>query len=240
MVLAADVRLGESVGVELLLPQSDEPTRARAIVRHQNRLECGVEFLRLSGESEESLRFWALRMGETVQHHSVTRLFATRATEQSRMQGELDQPIPLPESRKATLGRIAPVALVVLILMALAGWWRWERSWRDLESRLPQNQTTGNTGRLDVSAQVMEGLVEHRVEPVFPEGAQRLQLHGLVLLEAVIGRDGTVLDLHPKSGPALLATAAMDSVKWWRYQPYRVDGQPREVTTTILVNFPGE
>jgi protein TonB len=43
--------------------------------------------------------------------------------------------------------------------------------------------------------------------------------------------------LQPVSGSEVLAMAAMDAVRWWRYEPYMVNGQPAEVETTVQVQF---
>ena len=61
-----------------------------------------------------------------------------------------------------------------------------------------------------------------------------------MILHAVIGADGTVIDLEPIGGPESLAVAAVEAVKWWRFQPYQVDGQPVPVETTLAVDFRGD
>jgi protein TonB len=58
-----------------------------------------------------------------------------------------------------------------------------------------------------------------------------------VVLQAVIGRDGTVQDLKVLSGPALLVRAAMAAVKTWRYQPTMLNGEAVDVLTEISVSF---
>ena len=63
------------------------------------------------------------------------------------------------------------------------------------------------------------------------------RIQGTVLLQAVVARDGTVQDLRVVSGHPLLVKAAMDAVKLWRYQSYRLNDQPVEVDTEIIVNF---
>lgn len=60
---------------------------------------------------------------------------------------------------------------------------------------------------------------------------------GAVILHAVIGKDGSVESLSVVSGPQSLRSPALDAVKQWRYRPFVLDGQPREVETTILVTF---
>jgi len=56
-------------------------------------------------------------------------------------------------------------------------------------------------------------------------------------LAAIIGKDGTIQNLHVISGHPLLSQAALDAVKQWRYKPYVLNGEPVEVDTTIQVNF---
>jgi len=58
-----------------------------------------------------------------------------------------------------------------------------------------------------------------------------------VVLQAVIGKDGTVRDLRVLSGHPLLAPPAMEAVKQWRYRPYLLNNEPVEVDTQINVNF---
>jgi protein TonB len=85
----------------------------------------------------------------------------------------------------------------------------------------------------------MEQLITHKVDPLYPDAARHAHLPGMVVLKTVIGRDGAVLEVRPLSGPDVLASAAVDAVKWWRFQPYRVNRQPVEVETTFAVNFEG-
>ena len=46
-----------------------------------------------------------------------------------------------------------------------------------------------------------------------------------------------MIDEQPISGPNAMQRAAMDSVRYWRFQPYRVEGAPVEVETTVAVEF---
>ena len=57
------------------------------------------------------------------------------------------------------------------------------------------------------------------------------------MLDAIISADGTVVNLHPVSGPDTLVSAAMDAARWWRFRPYRVRGEPAAVETTLSVEF---
>jgi len=83
----------------------------------------------------------------------------------------------------------------------------------------------------------MEALLVHRVEPVYPRAAVLINLQGEVRLHAIIARDGTVQSLSVTSGHPMLAQAALDAVRQWRYRPYVLNGEAVEVETLITVNF---
>jgi protein TonB len=83
----------------------------------------------------------------------------------------------------------------------------------------------------------MEKLVTHRADPDYPEAARSANLQGVIVLDVVVGRDGSVVDLHALNGPEVLARAAMDALRWWRFEPYRVDGKPVVAETTVAVEF---
>jgi TonB family protein len=75
------------------------------------------------------------------------------------------------------------------------------------------------------------------VEPVYPDVAKRAGIEGTVLLKVVIARDGIVKAVKVVSGEPVLADAAKDAVKKWRYQPTILDGKPVNVVTTVTVEF---
>jgi protein TonB len=91
--------------------------------------------------------------------------------------------------------------------------------------------------RLAVSQGVAEGLLLHRVVPAYPELARRARISGAVTLRAVIGKEGTIENLRLTSGHPMLAQAALDAVRQWRYRPYLLNREPVEVDTEITVNF---
>lgn len=84
---------------------------------------------------------------------------------------------------------------------------------------------------------VTAGLLLHKVQPVYPETARRNRIQGVVLLKAIIGRDGRISELTPISGPKELIPTAIGAVEQWRYKPYVANGEPVEVQTEITVNF---
>ena len=90
---------------------------------------------------------------------------------------------------------------------------------------------------VNINAGTAVGLLESRVQPVYPIDAKKAGVSGTVVLTAVIGTDGLVKDLQVVSGPDLLQQAALDAVKMWRYRPYLLNGQPVEVRATINIIF---
>jgi len=72
---------------------------------------------------------------------------------------------------------------------------------------------------------------------VYPPLAKAARVQGTVKFEAVIGKDGSIQNLHMISGPPLLVQAAMQAVQQWKYRPTLLNGEPVEVITTIDVNF---
>lgn len=91
--------------------------------------------------------------------------------------------------------------------------------------------------RVRVSQGVSQGLLIHQVKPVYPPLARQARIQGTVVLQALISKDGTIENLHLVSGHPMLAPAAIEAVKQWRYKPYYLNGEPVEVDTTINVNF---
>jgi protein TonB len=91
--------------------------------------------------------------------------------------------------------------------------------------------------RVRVSAGVTQGMVLHKVQPTYPPLARTARVQGSVILAAVIGKDGTIQNLHVISGHPLLTQAALDAVRQWRYRPYILNGEPVEVDTQVTVNF---
>jgi protein TonB len=58
-----------------------------------------------------------------------------------------------------------------------------------------------------------------------------------VILQALIGKDGIIQNLRVVSGPRILAGAAEDAVRQWRFKPHFVGGEAVETQAKITVNF---
>jgi TonB family protein len=88
-----------------------------------------------------------------------------------------------------------------------------------------------------ISQGVSQGLIAKRVTPVYPQQALQMRVQGSVLLDAKIGKDGSIVSVKRVSGDGVLARAATDAVKQWKYKPYYLNGEPVEIDTEITVNF---
>jgi len=88
-----------------------------------------------------------------------------------------------------------------------------------------------------ISQGVSEGAIEHQVTPIYPRQALPLRLEGAVVLEAIVSENGRLEDIKAVSGHSLLAQAAIDAVRQWRYRPYLLNGKPVRMQTKITVNF---
>jgi TonB family protein len=226
-VVAGELRPGDSVGIEMRLPHANLPLMAKAVVRHQAQLQCGVEFVGLSQEQQALIRQW--NQGE-----SEVRLEAAKAAKDVRIAPYHRR------GRRRMSQRFLWAALAVFVAIGALGWWQWYRVWGELESRLPVKTSSGEQVVAQVPAGEMEHLLTHKVDPVYPEAAKQTRAQGMVVLDAVIGPDGTVRTLKPVSGPDVLESAALEAVRWWRFEPYRVNGKAVEVETTVAVEFQPE
>jgi len=90
---------------------------------------------------------------------------------------------------------------------------------------------------MELSPAAAEDSLIHRVEPEYPEEARKQQIQGPVALDVHINQDGAVQQLKVLSGDSLLAQAAIDAVKQWRFQPHTVNGHAVEMQTRITLNF---
>jgi protein TonB len=86
-------------------------------------------------------------------------------------------------------------------------------------------------------SRMMEGNLIYRVQPQYPPLARQARVQGIVVLRAMISRDGKIENLQVVSGPPLLVKSAMDAVLQWRYRPYYLNNEPVEVETQVTVNF---
>ena len=82
-----------------------------------------------------------------------------------------------------------------------------------------------------------EGDLVSKVLPTYPPLARTARIQGTVVLQAMISKQGTIENLRLLSGHPMLAPAAIEAVRQWRYRPYVLNNEPVEVETQITVNF---
>jgi TonB family protein len=239
VVLAGELRAGDSVGIEFRLPDAGGPFRLKAVVRYQALLHCGLEFVGLTSEQQTLIEHWTRK--KSAMDPAPT---APAPDVQSPVPWEPVTTLPFiaAPDLKSDTGIFLRVLLMVLATMLLLGgfgWWHWYRAWSELESQIPRSSSSSQSPPAPVPADVMEMLATHKIEPIYPEAARQANIQGAVVLNLIIGTDGTVLDVHPISGPEELTPAAVEAVKWWRFQPYLVNGQAVQVKTTLAVDFRG-
>jgi protein TonB len=103
-------------------------------------------------------------------------------------------------------------------------------------SETAANTTSPAAEHVEMSADTAE-IVSHRVKPGYPTLARQMKVQGSVILQALINRDGTIQDLHVVSGPPILASAAQEAVKQWRFKPHYAGAETVETQAKITVNF---
>jgi TonB family protein len=237
-MLAGEVLPGEAVGLEIRLPEAD-PLRTRALVRNQDKLRCGLEFVGISVEQQATIRDWVSK--SRAQPEEILRPKAERPGGKGSERGipawadrQRIVSIPQPMTARRRRGWIFLACSIAILLAVL--WWRWNSVWSDLEQGLPAESATLQP-QIHVPAEEMEKLVTHRVDPDYPAAARPSNLRGVIVLDVVVGSDGSVAAVHAQNGPDVLARAAVDAMRWWRFEPYRVNGQPVVVETTVAVEF---
>src|SRR6266478_3161579 len=87
------------------------------------------------------------------------------------------------------------------------------------------------------SERVVIGKLKSHSDPFYPAEARKQRIEGSVQLRARVGRTGQIIGVTPVSGPGLLASAATDAVREWRYEPTFIDGDPVETLADITIVF---
>jgi TonB family protein len=82
-----------------------------------------------------------------------------------------------------------------------------------------------------------ERRLRNRIEPQYPADAMAAHRSGDVVLEVLVAEDGSVVSIRTLSGDPLLAAAAADAVRQWRYGPYRQHERPSQFQTDVTLKF---
>jgi TonB family protein len=108
----------------------------------------------------------------------------------------------------------------------------------DFEVGLPVAPPTPPQQRVRGGADVELPRPLERAQPEYTELAIRARLQCTVVLEAVIGKAGEVMDVKILRGCRLgLDESALNAVYQWRYTPTTVNGRPVEVIVNVTVHF---
>ena len=106
-----------------------------------------------------------------------------------------------------------------------------------LVASTPVNVPKHTPQTLRISQGVSQGLILKRVQPAYPAQAMQMRIQGAVQLLATISKEGQISNLSVLNGDSILARAATDAVRQWKYKPYYLNGEPVEIQTQITVNF---
>jgi TonB family protein len=88
-----------------------------------------------------------------------------------------------------------------------------------------------------ISPEIANSLLIAKTTPAYPPIAKAQGITGIVVVEALINKQGTVDRLRVLSGPPMLISAALDAMKSWRYRPFLLNGQPVQFNTTMSFTF---
>jgi TonB family protein len=243
VVLAGELIPGETVAVELQLSRPTQPLRTRATVRYHDRLRCGLEFVAISTEQRVAIRNWTIENNaqaeaepEPPKQPVITNQSAPVATKSKETSGSPARIADKPRRKRRRLRWI--ITFAVIMVAAALLWWKWNRDWREIESGAATSESAPSARpQVQVAADVMQQLLVHKVEPVYPAEARKENLSGIIALDVVVGTDGSVASVRALNGPEVLARAATDALRWWKFEPYRVNGEPAVVQTTVAVEF---
>jgi protein TonB len=102
---------------------------------------------------------------------------------------------------------------------------------------LPPPPRAAAPARIKQGGAVTAASIRTQTQPSYPPLARQAHIQGMVVLHAIIDKQGRVAQLEVVSGHPLLVQSAMEAVKQWRYKPTQLNGDPVEVDTTIQVTF---
>ncbi len=109
---------------------------------------------------------------------------------------------------------------------------------QDEKTSNPISQETKTSDPMRITADVVQPVLIHKVNPEYPEIARKARIQGVVILEAVITKDGTVENVKVLRGVhPILDQSAANAAQQWRYKPATLNGKPVKVYFTITVKF---
>jgi protein TonB len=89
-----------------------------------------------------------------------------------------------------------------------------------------------------IGGEVVPPELQAKVQPVYPEIARKARIQGIVIVEAIIDKKGTVTDARILRGlPMGVSEAAIAAINKWKYKPATLNGRPVSVYLTVTVTF---
>jgi len=92
-------------------------------------------------------------------------------------------------------------------------------------------------GPIKIGGNVKEPKLINSVAPVYPLTARSSGIQGDVVIDTTIDKSGNVVHTHVVSGPAMLRPSALESLRRWKYEPSKLDGEPVEVQMQVTIKF---
>ena len=229
------VNLGEG-GVSLALPEilrqqeivglafelAGVTLQIKARLCHQELLQGGFQFLGLSPEQLVVIQRWTKR----ASRQSAAR----RAIRRSKGRGLVGGKRFVVQSRTSLW-----ILLTLFSLIGAGYWWQWLSAWSELESHVVSQATISAWAIPVIPEGSLDGLIIDRVEPLRPKNVW--PHHATVVLNIIIGSDGSVLAVEPTAGHDAYTSAAEEAVKWWRFQPVEINGRAVPVSTKVSIRF---
>lgn len=84
----------------------------------------------------------------------------------------------------------------------------------------------------------MKKLIVKTVNPVYPDAARRARLVGKCGVRVVVTPQGEIAEVRLDYGHPMIAPAAIDAVRKWKFRPYLLDGSPVEAEGEVELNVP--
>jgi TonB family protein len=92
--------------------------------------------------------------------------------------------------------------------------------------------------RIGIDAQGEQPKIISRIQPAYPEAALRAFIEGMVVLEVIVSKYGTVADVKVlKSLNPMLDQSAVNAVYQWKFEPGKINNVPMNAYMTITVIF---
>ncbi|MFY9908592.1 MAG: energy transducer TonB [Candidatus Sulfotelmatobacter sp.] len=101
----------------------------------------------------------------------------------------------------------------------------------------PDDSASSVIGPVNLPESAVRGLLAQASDPEYPAAAKASGQQGSVVLQVLIGPDGTVQDAKFMQGSFAFARTAIDAVKQWRFKPYVMNGRPVAVQSAITLKF---